>query len=235
VCAHVPFRSLRTRFRYYKRQLTRLAKVHAAQCKHTAAIPDFAAMQRWLERRVPSRGATIVHGDFKIDNLVFHPTECRVIAVLDWEMSTIGHPISDLANLAAAYYVPGTTNPRKTNAMMSGLAGIDLDGSGVPQEDELVAMYCEASGRRLSDEEWAFCRAFLFFKYSVITQGIAARQAQGSASSAHAKHATGMVPVVASVARSFMDAHGGLLTTAPTAMVLEPEETVSTAPLRSKL
>lgn len=180
--------------------------MHALQCKHTAPIPGFDFMMKWLSQRMPPDASAIVHGDFKLDNLIFHPSEPRVIAVLDWEMSTIGHPMADVANLAGAYYMPRVepSSGKKAN-FSQGLMGAELEGSGVPTEAELLAHYCRLVGRPYPDSHWSFYLAFLFFKLCVILHGIAARSAQGIASSAMAGRAQSMVPVVASVARMKME------------------------------
>lgn len=153
-------------------------------------IPRFDDMAGWLGKHLPPDAVTLCHGDFKVDNMVFHATEPRVIAVLDWELSTIGHPMADVANLVAAYYTPRDV----PGLPLPGLMGLDLAGQGIPDEQSLVRTYCESVGRPYPDPSYEFYVAFFYFKYTVIMQGIMARMLKGVASSATAnRYAAGMM------------------------------------------
>ncbi|KAI9320542.1 kinase-like domain-containing protein [Dichotomocladium elegans] len=167
---------------FYERQIRSLAKVSNAQAatkdeetgEVVGPIPRLEDMFAWFKRNQVPDESTIVHGDFKI----YHPTENRVIGVLDWELSTIGHPLSDLSNLLQPFYIPPTKG-------VLGLKGVaDLP---IPNADELMKVYCDKVGRPYPIDRWQFAVAFSFFRVSVILQGIAARVARKQASSAQAK------------------------------------------------
>src|SRR5215472_3467494 len=122
---------------YMARQVARWSRQY--QASETAKQPAMDRLIEWLPRRLPPEGeARIVHGDYRIDNLVFHPTEPRVIGVLDWELSTIGDPLADFAYHAMAW--------RVTPELFRGLAGIDLTRLGIPTEHDYVAAYCQQTG-----------------------------------------------------------------------------------------
>ncbi|EPB81173.1 aminoglycoside phosphotransferase [Mucor circinelloides 1006PhL] len=172
---------------FYARQMKSLGKVSGAQGavvdeetgKAVGPIPRLDEMFAWFKRNEVEDQATIIHGDFKIDNMIFHPTEPRVIGVLDWELSTIGHPLSDLSNLLQPFYIP-------QDAGLMGLKG--LDPLPVPSAEELMQCYCsQLKGTTYPIDRWMFAVAFSFFRLAVITQGIAARVARKQASSAQAK------------------------------------------------
>jgi aminoglycoside phosphotransferase (APT) family kinase protein len=130
----------------------------------------------WLPAHVPDEDETrLVHGDFRLDNMIFHPTEPRVLAVLDWELSTLGHPLADLAYNCMPYHGPFRGSPP-----LSDVAG---DRSGIPREQSYVQQYCERVARaRIA--HWNFYLAFSFFRYASIVQGVHHRGLQGNASSA---------------------------------------------------
>jgi len=166
---------------YFARQIGRWSAQYRAS--ETERIESMERLIEWLPQNIPATQATaLVHGDYRLDNLVFHATEPRVIAVLDWELSTLGHPMADFAYHAMAW----TTPP----GAMRGLAGLDLAGLGIPSLDAYVERYCERVGMpRPSATEWSFYLAYNLFRGAAISQGIMKRALDGSASSAHALEA----------------------------------------------
>jgi len=132
----------------------------------------------WLPANVPAGDeTTLVHGDFRIDNLVFHPHEPRVLAVLDWELSTLGHPLADFCNHVMMYHLPPGT--------IASLGGVDLAATNLPTEAEYVAAYCARTGRAgIADLD--FYLAFSLFRMAAIFHGIRGRVLRGTAASAYA-------------------------------------------------
>jgi aminoglycoside phosphotransferase (APT) family kinase protein len=123
--------------------------------------------------------ASVIHGDFSFHNVLIHPTEPRVVAVLDWELSTLGHPLGDLTYHLMEWYRPAGIDLRGT------LSGLDLAALGIPSMEQYVARYCERTGIR-SIDNLGFYRAFNLFRIAAITQGIAGRIAEGTAASTNA-------------------------------------------------
>ena len=162
---------------YLKRQIERWTRQYRA-----SETEPIAAMERligWLPAHLPEDDETsLVHGDFRIDNLIFHPTEPRVLAVLDWELSTLGHPLADFAYHCMTW--------RVTPAEFRGLKGHDLAALGVPREDAYVQAYCKRTGRS-SLPDWDYYMAFNLFRMAAILQGILHRALHGSAASAGAE------------------------------------------------
>lgn len=161
---------------YVARQVERWTRQYrAAQTDDIAEVDSLIA---WLPHTLPSQTrTTIIHGDFRIDNLLFAPDARRVVAVIDWELATIGDPIADFAYFAMHWAMPRDGR--------SGLAGVDLDAESLPTLDAMVARYCAATGRDgLPDLHWYF--AFNLFRLVGIVQGIKKRLADGNASSAQA-------------------------------------------------
>ena len=163
---------------YFARQLGRWTKQYrASETEHVQDMEDLIA---WLEARVPQDDdrTSVVHGDYRIDNLIYHPTEPRVVAVLDWELSTLGHPIADLAYQR----MQGRLPPGEVGR---GLAGVDRKALGIPSEDEYVEMYMRRTG--LTDiPELPFATAFSFFRICAILQGVKKRGLDGNASNPEA-------------------------------------------------
>jgi aminoglycoside phosphotransferase (APT) family kinase protein len=163
---------------YFERQIARWSRQYL---EDVDAGRD-AAMDRlieWLPAHVPSSDETcIVHGDYRCDNLIFHPTEPRVVAVLDWELSTLGHPLADFAYHAMMYRMPP--------GIVAGLAGSDLAALNIPPEQAYIADYCKRVGRA-SIPSYDFYLAFNFFRLAAIFHGIRGRVARGNAASADAE------------------------------------------------
>ena len=158
---------------YMARQIGRWSKQY--QASETEPQPAMDALIEWLPRRVPSEEAPrIVHGDYRMDNLVFHKTEPKVIGVLDWELSTIGNPLADFA-----YHVMSW---RVTPELFRGLAGIDFASLGIPNEEEYVAAYCQRTGRG-PIPDWDFYIVYSLFRLAAIMQGITKRAIEGTAAS----------------------------------------------------
>jgi aminoglycoside phosphotransferase (APT) family kinase protein len=161
---------------YMGRQIARWSRQYRAS--ETEPIAAMDRLIEWLPRHVPAEGgASVVHGDYRIDNLVFHPTEPRVIGVLDWELSTIGDPLADFAFHVMSW--------RVTPELFRGLAGIDFAGAGIPDEAAYTALYCQRTGRE-AIAAWEFYMVYSLFRIAAILQGIAQRAIEGTAASREA-------------------------------------------------
>lgn len=161
---------------FLERQIARWSKQYRASETHPIAAMDH--LMEWLPRFIPPQApGTIVHGDYRLDNLIIHPSEPRVIAVLDWELSTLGDPIADFAYHVMAWRIP----PQ----VFRGLGGIDLTELGIPDEASYVARYCDRTGRS-SIPSWDFYMVYSMFRIAAIIQGIAKRALNGNASGADA-------------------------------------------------
>ena len=163
---------------YFERQLGRWSKQYRAS--ETRKIPSMESLMTWLAARMPEDDGTVslVHGDYRLDNMMFHPIEPRVIALLDWELSTLGHPLADLANQCMAWMLP-------REGRIKGLGGVDRASLGIPTDEEYIARYCERTGRQGIDN-WNFYLVFSLFRLAAILQGIVKRAQIGTASSAEA-------------------------------------------------
>lgn len=167
---------------YFARQISRWSGQYQA-----SEIEKIEAMDRliaWLPDNIPDDDtSSVVHGDYRLDNLVIHPTEPRVIAVLDWELSTIGHPVGDFTYHLMAWQMP------EVGIGSTGLANKDLATLGIPSEQDYVAKYCARTGRLQGIADRDFYAAYNFFRIAAILQGIAGRVRDGTAASAHADRA----------------------------------------------
>ncbi len=172
---------------YFERQIGRWSKQYQASITGPNEAMD--RLIEWLPANMPPSAldasqVSVVHGDYRLDNLIFHPTEPRILAVLDWELSTIGHPLADFSYHCMAWHIsPG---------VFRGIGGLHLAALGIPAEDEYIRRYAERTGRGAADvqalrRDWDFYLAYNLFRMAAILQGIAKRVEDGTAASAHAK------------------------------------------------
>jgi aminoglycoside phosphotransferase (APT) family kinase protein len=184
---------------FMERQVARWSKQYrAAETEPIAAMDHLIA---WLAERIPAASEVrIVHGDFRMDNLIMHPAEPRVVAVLDWELSTLGDPVADFAYHAMAW--------RISPDLFRGLAGVDYAALGIPDEPSYVASYCERTGRP-GIADWEFYIVFSMFRMAAILQGIAKRALEGSASSSEAVSVGRRARPIAEQAWALAQAEGG--------------------------
>jgi aminoglycoside phosphotransferase (APT) family kinase protein len=189
---------------YFERQIGRWSKQYIA-----SRTEDIAEMERlidWLPAQLPASArdesqVSVVHGDFRLDNLVFHATEPRVLAVLDWELSTLGHPLADFSYHCMAWHIPP--------GVFRGIGGLDHAALGIPSEAEYVRRYAERTGRGGAEAvavlmaDWNFYLAYNLFRLASITQGIARRVVDGIASSAEARATGAATRTLANMAWGF--------------------------------
>ena len=172
---------------YFERQIGRWTKQYQASI--TQPIDAMDRLIDWLPAHIPASArdesqVSVVHGDYRLDNLVFHPSEPRVVAVLDWELSTLGHPLADFSYHCMSWHIPPGS--------FRGLGGVDLASLGIPDEKSYVRLYCERTGRPDPEAvmaDWNFYLAYNMFRLAGILQGIAKRVEMGTASSAQARQA----------------------------------------------
>ena len=176
---------------YFARQISRWSR----QYLEGAAAGRDEHMDRlveWLPAHIPPGDETsLVHGDFRVDNLIFHPSEPRVLAVLDWELSTLGHPLADFSYHLMMYRMPPL--------VIAGLLGKDLAALNIPSEQEYLAAYCRRTGRE-GVPDLDFYIAFNMFRLAAIFHGIKGRIARGTAASAHAQKLAAALPEIARIA-----------------------------------
>jgi len=181
---------------YFERQIGRWSRQYLED-ELAGRLPDMDALVEWLPTAIPEGDeTTIVHGDFRCDNIIFHPTEPRVLAVLDWELSTLGHPLADFAYHAMMYRMPAD--------IVAGLSGQDPVPLGLPTEAEYIAAYCQRTGRD-GIANWDFYLAFNFFRLAAIFHGIKGRVLRGTASNAQARERAEALPRLAALAREAME------------------------------
>ncbi len=169
---------------YFERSIARWTKQYLASITEPIAAMD--KLIEWLPNHMPATAkdeslVSIVHGDYRLDNMMFHPTENRVIAVLDWELSTLGHPLADFSYHCMAWHIPP--------GAFRGIGGLDHKALGIPSERDYIAKYCERTGYLTPDQmkaDWNFYLAYNLFRLAAILQGIAKRVEMGTASSAQA-------------------------------------------------
>tara|TARA_Y100000385_G_scaffold107662_1_gene111789 strand:- start:732 stop:1748 length:1017 start_codon:yes stop_codon:yes gene_type:complete len=176
---------------YYARQIGRWTKQYRAS--ETEVVAEMEALIDWLPNHIPEGDETValVHGDYRLDNMIFHPHEPRIIGILDWELSTLGDPLADLAYQLMAWRFP-------REGGIAGLEGLDRSSLGLPSDEDYIAAYCHRTGRDGIDN-WPFYMAFCFFRIAAILQGIKKRAQIGTASSAEADSRAIMVGPLAAL------------------------------------
>jgi aminoglycoside phosphotransferase (APT) family kinase protein len=187
---------------YFARQIARWSGQYRSS--ETERIDAMEMLLTWLPANIPAGEETaLVHGDYRLDNLIFHPGSPRMLAVVDWELSTLGHPLADFS-----YHVMLWRLPRGEGG---GLAGLDLPPLGIPSEAEYIAAYCARTGRTaIEPRVWEFCMAYNLFRIACIRQGIMKRVLEGTAASRHARDAGAMARTTAEFAwRQVVEHLGG--------------------------
>ncbi|MCK9514459.1 MAG: phosphotransferase [Ottowia sp.] len=169
---------------YLERQISRWSKQYKASI--TQPIAEMDNLMDWLPEHIPQAAhgglTSIVHGDYRLDNLIFHPSEPRIIAVLDWELSTLGHPLADFSYHCMSWHIGAE--------LFRGIGGLDLAALGIPAESDYIARYCQRTGFASPDElapHWNFYLAYNMFRIAAILQGIAKRVEAGTAASEQAR------------------------------------------------
>jgi aminoglycoside phosphotransferase (APT) family kinase protein len=182
---------------YFARQISRWGGQY--KLSETESIPSMNKLMEWLPENIPQDDSeSVVHGDYRLDNMILHPTEAKVLAVIDWELCTIGHPLGDFTYHIMQWRMPGGGTGGGTGS----LAGADFKALGIPTEDEYVAAYCRRTGRKGIDN-LDFYFAYNFFRIAGILQGIAGRVRDGTAASDHAKQTSANVRPLADLGWEF--------------------------------
>lgn len=183
---------------YFERQLSRWTKQY--RVTELQKIPAMDELSQWLENHLPEDDGRVclVHGDFRLDNMMFAKDKADIIAVLDWELSTLGHPYSDLAYQCMQLRMPQGLGG------IDGLQGVDRVSLGIPTEEQYVASYCQRMGIAQINN-WTFYLAFSFFRLAAIAQGVAKRASQGNASNENANKVGAYVEPLAQMAMSIIN------------------------------
>jgi aminoglycoside phosphotransferase (APT) family kinase protein len=190
---------------YFERQIGRWSKQYLASI--TQPIGEMDLLMSWLPEHIPTMArepsmVSIVHGDFRMDNLVFHPTEPRVMAVLDWELSTLGHPLADFSYHCMAWHI--------TPGAFRGIGGLDIAALGIPSEADYIRLYCQRTGLTTPEQltaDWNFYMAYNLFRMAAILQGIGKRVEAGTAASSQAIEAAAGARPLAQLAWQFAQRH----------------------------
>ena len=165
---------------YFARQISRWSKQY--RYSETKKIKEMDKLIEWLPQNIPDNDeSSIVHGDYRLDNVIVHPTEPKIIGILDWELSTIGHPLGDFTYNLLSWQMPDI------GIGSGGLFGQNIKELGIPSEEEYINSYCERTGLSCGIEDREFYSAYNFFRLAAILQGIAGRIRDGTASNAKAK------------------------------------------------
>ncbi|KIJ24019.1 hypothetical protein M422DRAFT_39324 [Sphaerobolus stellatus SS14] len=199
---------------YFPRQIKSLSRVSKAQAaavdvdtkEPVGPVPDFDKMVAWYRNNLPDErktGLRIVHGDYKLDNMVFHRTEPRVIGILDWELCTLGSPLADLANLTQPWVIDPKLQPASST-----MTGFKNNPKAPVSLEVLEREYCRLTKQPYPIIEMVFARSWMLFRLSIITQGIAARFARRQASSERASLYAQMFPVIGTLARGVLEDEG---------------------------
>jgi aminoglycoside phosphotransferase (APT) family kinase protein len=176
---------------FVRRQVERWTQQYRASATET--IPAMERLIEWLPEHLPEdTTTTIFHGDLRLDNMIFHPREPRVLALLDWELSTLGHPLADFAYHALPW--------RLTAEQFRGMAGKDFGTLGIPSEAAYLRQYCERTGQQVDPAAWEFYIAYSLFRLAAILQGILKRALEGTASSSEALATGRKARIIADVA-----------------------------------
>jgi aminoglycoside phosphotransferase (APT) family kinase protein len=179
---------------YFARQIERWSKQY--QASQTETIEAMDQLIAWLPHNIPpGEDTAIVHGDFRLDNMLFHPTEPRILAVLDWELSTLGHPFADFSYHCMSWHIPP--------GQFRGIAGLDLAVLGIPSQQDYIARYAERTGKTIRLEDFNFYLAFNMFRLASIMQGIMKRYVDGTAASAQALESGKMARPMAELGWSY--------------------------------
>lgn len=185
---------------YFERQIGRWSKQYLASV--TQPIAEMDRLIDWLPAHIPASArderTSIVHGDYRLDNVIFHPSEPRILAVLDWELSTLGHPLADFSYHCMAWHIPQET--------FRGIGGVDIASLGIPDEQDYIRRYCERTGLATPEAlapDWNFYMAYNMFRIAAILQGIAKRVEAGTASSEQARASGARARPMAELAWSF--------------------------------
>lgn len=166
---------------YIERQVARWSKQY--QASETEPMEAMDNLIAWLPKNIPPETATtVVHGDYRLDNAIFHPGEPQILAVLDWELSTLGDPLADFAYHCMSWHIPP--------GQFRGIGGLDLQALGIPSEALYIEKYCQRTGRAgIDPSHWDFYLAYNLFRIAAILQGIMKRVVDGTAASMHARDA----------------------------------------------
>jgi len=184
---------------YFARQTSRWSSQYEAS--KTSQIDSMDMLMKWLPENMPAGDGdqvSLIHGDYRLDNFIFHPDKPEIIAVVDWELSTLGHPLADLSYQCMQWRLP------REGSGLKGLMGLDRTKIGLPTEEEYVRQYCDLMGiGRI--ENWSFYLAFNFFRLAAIAQGVYKRSLDGNASNEKAHQLGAMVKVIADYAADLIE------------------------------